>query len=341
MILALYGAGAMGREFKFIADAAGGWSGIVFIDDNAVSGRLLDCPVFRLQEFLSAYRPEDVRFVVSMGEPQFRKEGYERLKKAGFRGGALIDPSARVAPDAEIGEGCAVCQEAFIGSQVRLEQNSYISVRATIGHDSVIGPHSRIGAGAFIGGSVEVGENAFIGSGALVRDRVRIGDGSIAGLGSVVFSDIPSHVTVIGNPARIANENGDSFLYSSSASQLQQSNLTDRSPAGPSLQEPETHTEISGQKKAQDDLTHETVILKYWEVFTGCFEGIDFNPATFHYQDSGWDSATQMLLISRVEEAFDLHFSGREILKMTSFKAGLKMVQKKLKQPGKTDGKES
>ena len=35
MILALYGAGAMGREFRQIADESGKWSGVVFIDDHA------------------------------------------------------------------------------------------------------------------------------------------------------------------------------------------------------------------------------------------------------------------------------------------------------------------
>ena len=42
MILALYGAGAMGREFRQIAEESGKWSGIVFIDDTrkAVSCRV-------------------------------------------------------------------------------------------------------------------------------------------------------------------------------------------------------------------------------------------------------------------------------------------------------------
>ena len=41
MILALYGAGAMGREFKYMADAGNEWSGVVFIDDHALSEELM------------------------------------------------------------------------------------------------------------------------------------------------------------------------------------------------------------------------------------------------------------------------------------------------------------
>ena len=35
MIPALYGAGAMGREFRYIAENAGQWPEVVFLDDHA------------------------------------------------------------------------------------------------------------------------------------------------------------------------------------------------------------------------------------------------------------------------------------------------------------------
>ena len=38
MVLALYGAGAVGRECKFLADECGSWEKIVFIDDLATGG---------------------------------------------------------------------------------------------------------------------------------------------------------------------------------------------------------------------------------------------------------------------------------------------------------------
>ncbi len=44
MILAFYGAGAMGREFKYVADKTGQWSEMVFIDDHAAADSLLGCP---------------------------------------------------------------------------------------------------------------------------------------------------------------------------------------------------------------------------------------------------------------------------------------------------------
>ena len=62
---------------------------------------------------------------------------------------------------------------------------------------------------------------------------------------------------------------------------------------------------------------------------------MDFNPVSFRYHDPGWDSVTQMALISRLEEAFGIQIRGREGLRLKSYGDGLKLVTGKLQQ---TDG---
>ena len=213
MILALYGAGAMGREFKYMADAGNEWAGVVFIDDHAISEELMGCPVLGFQKFCGQYRPEEVRFVIAIGEPRVRKEAYEKMKRAGYEGAILREPTAYISPDAEVGEATAVCRGAFIGSLARVGRNVYLSAGTAVGHDSVIGDHTRLGVHAFVGGHTVVGENVFVGSGAMLRDRIQIGDGSIIGLGAAVFHTVPDHVTMIGNPARISGESGDRPVY--------------------------------------------------------------------------------------------------------------------------------
>ena len=54
MILAFYGAGALGREFKYVADETGDWPETVFIDDHFADVSLLGCPVIGFQAFPSA-----------------------------------------------------------------------------------------------------------------------------------------------------------------------------------------------------------------------------------------------------------------------------------------------
>ncbi len=92
MILAFYGAGAMGREFKYVADETGQWPEMVFIDDRAAAESLLGCPVVSFQAFRKTYSPDETQFVITIGEPKFRKEAFDRMKEAGYRGGTSGTP---------------------------------------------------------------------------------------------------------------------------------------------------------------------------------------------------------------------------------------------------------
>jgi acetyltransferase-like isoleucine patch superfamily enzyme len=49
---------------------------------------------------------------------------------------------------------------------------------------------------------VRIGRGAWIG-GAVVLKGVSVGDGSVVGIGAVVTGDVPDHVVVAGNPARV------------------------------------------------------------------------------------------------------------------------------------------
>ena len=303
MILALFGAGAMGREFRMIAEESGEWSGIVFIDDHAKAKELSGCPVCSFQEFRTRFSPEEVRFVVSIGEPKFRLEAFERMIRAGYTGGRLVHSSAYISPDAEVGEGTAVCQRAFIGSRAKVGRNCYLSLNACVGHDAVVGDHTRLGVNAFAGGHTVIGGNAFIGAGALLKDRIRVGSSSVVALGAAVFADVPDAVTVIGNPARISGEGVQDGVFAPG-----------RAP------------------EQKEEAQPKSVAERYWEVFSACFEGIDFNPVAFRYHDPGWDSVAHMALVSRLEEAFGVSIRGREAMRLKSYNDGLLLVKNKLEQ---------
>ena len=316
MVLAFYGAGAMGREFKYVADETGQWTETVFIDDHAAADSLLGCPVLGFHTFRKRYSPENTRFVITIGEPKFRREAFDRMKEAGYEGARLIHPSAYISPDAELGDGAVIGPGAFIGSLAKVGKNFYAAKGAAIGHDAVVGNHTRVGADAFIGGHTVIGENAFIGAGAMLKDRIRIGDYSVVALGSAVFSDVEANTTVMGNPARITNEGAQGLLYAPS-----------RKLADAGMPEEKQEPEAAG---SMDDVGPTRIAELYWPAFSSCFEGIDFNPVSFRFHDPGWDSVAQMNLISCLEETFRISFRGRESMKISSYRAGLELVQKKL-----------
>ena len=315
MVLAFYGAGAMGREFKYVADETGQWPEMVFIDDHAVTEQLLGCPVIGFQTFRKQYGPENTRFVITIGEPKFRKEAFDRMIEAGYHGARLFHPSAVIIPDAEVGEGAVVGPGVFIGSLAKVGNNFYAARGAAIGHDSVIKDHTRVGPNAFIGGHTAVGENVFIGSGAMLKDRICVGDFSVVAMGSIVFDNVKDYTTVMGNPARITNEGPQGLLYEPSRQLTAETVPEERSPI----------PLLSAEERSPSRIAE-----LYWNAFSACFEGTDFNPVTFRFHDSGWDSIRQMHLISNLEETFHISFKGRETMKINAFRTGLELVKQKL-----------
>ncbi len=316
MILAIYGAGAMGREIKIIADEDKRFSGIVFIDDNA-SGEISGSRIYSFRDFKNNFSPDEAMFVTGMGEPRFRKESYEKMKQAGYTGAFIKHPTAAVIDDAVFGEDIVLGSGVFTGSQAKIGNSFHAANNACIGHDSVIGDYVRIGAGAFVGGHSRILDNAYVGAGAMIKDRISIGASSVLALGAVALEDVPDNATAIGNPARIVDENRSGMLYSSSYEQA-------------------AHTE--GKDKKKTVYSPDVIAERYWEVFSGVFSEIDFNPVTFRFHDSGWDSITQMDLIAGLEEEFQISIKGRDSLKLNSFQSGLNIVKKKLEQKQEQEG---
>jgi acetyltransferase-like isoleucine patch superfamily enzyme len=148
----------------------------------------------------------------------------------------------RIASDVKLGSrvkihgfvnlyGCEIGADTRIGTFVEIQKGAVIGARCKISSHTFICEGVTIEEGVFIGHGVtfindryprainDTGElateadwtcqrtlvrkGAAIGSGATVLGGVTIGEGARVGAGAVVTRDVPSGVTVIGNPARI------------------------------------------------------------------------------------------------------------------------------------------
>jgi maltose O-acetyltransferase len=110
---------------------------------------------------------------------------------------------------------CDYGYNIHLGSNVFLNFNCVLLDVNTI----EIGDHTQIGPAVQIytadhprdpearranleyGKPVRIGRNVWIGGGSIILPGITIGDDAIIGAGSVVTHDIPSGITVIGNPA--------------------------------------------------------------------------------------------------------------------------------------------
>jgi acetyltransferase-like isoleucine patch superfamily enzyme len=118
-----------------------------------------------------------------------------------------IGPFVEIQKDVIIGCRCKISSHSFICSGVIIEDGVFIGHGVVFTNDRY--PSAVTDDGKLKGGSdwecipSRICQRASIGSGAVLLPGVTVGEGALVGAGSVVTRDVPPHVVVCGNPARI------------------------------------------------------------------------------------------------------------------------------------------
>jgi sugar O-acyltransferase (sialic acid O-acetyltransferase NeuD family) len=153
----------------------------------------------------SRYPTPEVPVVMAVGRNGERAELVRMLESlvvpATFE--EAVHPSAQIAPTSVLGEGSVVLHGAIVQPNATIGRHVLINTAASVDHDCVVGDYAHVSPHATLCGHVQVGEGTHIGAGAVVIPSVRIGRWCRVGAGAVVVSDLPDHVTAVGNPARV------------------------------------------------------------------------------------------------------------------------------------------
>lgn len=83
----------------------------------------------------------------------------------------------------------------------RVGNNNWIMAYVHLAHDCQVGNHTIFANNAQLAGHVSVDDYAILGGFTVVHQFVQIGAHVITGMGSILLQDIPTYLTVSGNPA--------------------------------------------------------------------------------------------------------------------------------------------
>jgi len=120
-----------------------------------------------------------------LGKGDVRNRLYAQLKEIGFSLPVVVDPSAVVAEDALLGEGCFVGKRAVVNSAAQIGKMAIINTGAIIEHDCVVGDFTHVAVGAVLCGCVTLGAESMIGANATVIQGVQLPEHSFVKSGSM------------------------------------------------------------------------------------------------------------------------------------------------------------
>ncbi len=191
----IVGAGGWGREAVWTLERINAkeptWRVIGFADDDPAKakGSLEGYPMLGAVEKASKDHPGAAVYV-AIGDNAVRENIYRRLRGHDFP--VIIDPSAEVAPTAELRHGVFVGPQAVVSVGAELGKFVIVNARAGVGHDNKLGDFAQVCPGATLGGHVTLGEHAHVGANAVVASGVTVGANAAIAIGSAVLSAVPA-----------------------------------------------------------------------------------------------------------------------------------------------------
>jgi sugar O-acyltransferase (sialic acid O-acetyltransferase NeuD family) len=195
----VFGAGGMGKEVDWIADANQDKLELAyFVDDNKAINFCNDKAVYH--ECTSEHP-----LIISIAEPKLRKQLVNRHSPE-VKYINLISDTVKIHSTVQIGCGCILGFDVILSCEVKVGNHIIINARTIIGHDSNIKDFVSLMYNVSISGNVSIGEGTLIGSGAVILPNIKIGKWCKIGAGAVITKDIPDYSVIVGVPGKIIKQ---------------------------------------------------------------------------------------------------------------------------------------
>ncbi|SEH18285.1 sugar O-acyltransferase, sialic acid O-acetyltransferase NeuD family [Sphingopyxis sp. YR583] len=210
--IAIYGTGGCGRALAHsLIQASNIWAKntgtkmqVVFVDDDP--GAIAPLPVVPF-ECLGI----GDRFVIGVADGHTRRRLEKKCLEAGLSAFDFRAPSAEIGLGNSIGTGVVLMSNAMITTNVRIGRQFQCNIYSYVEHDCVIGDFVTFAPRVSCNGNVHIGDYAYVGAGAVIKQGapgrpLTIGQGAVVGMGAVVTKDVAPGAIVVGNPARVMEQ---------------------------------------------------------------------------------------------------------------------------------------
>lgn len=205
--IVLIGGGGHAKSVIDSIKSEGEWNIIGILDNlEKVGQNIMGIPIIGTDEELSMLYKQGVRFafitIGSLGNVDIRKKIFNKASKIGFRFPNIIDKSAVLAADVELGIGNFFAKRTVVNAGSKIGNQTIINTGAIVEHDCLIGDFVHVSPGTVLSGGVKVGNDSHIGTNSTVIQYVNIGNQVLIGAGSVVLQDIRDNMKGYGNPCK-------------------------------------------------------------------------------------------------------------------------------------------
>lgn len=140
--------------------------------------------------------------ICAVGIPSERARIQKDLMSKGIIFESVIAAGVYVSPTSVIGRGAYLAHGCVVSTKCTIGDGVLLNGGVIVGHDTTIGSYTCIMTRSDVGGRCSVGEEILVGAHAYIIPDRKIGDKSTIAAGSVVFSNVKSGTTVLGNPAK-------------------------------------------------------------------------------------------------------------------------------------------
>jgi sugar O-acyltransferase (sialic acid O-acetyltransferase NeuD family) len=193
----IIGAGGFGREVAWICRRAN-LQVVGFCDDaeSLQNGEFDGAPLLGSIEQAAKVLDGKIGFHCAIGDNRTRQALAGRALSIGWQPVTVIDPTAVIAENAQIGAGSFIGAMAFVAPETVIGRMVLINYHAGVGHGCSVGDFAQLCPGARVSGNCRLAEGAMIGSNGVLLPNRSVGAWATLGASALGVRDVADGETV-------------------------------------------------------------------------------------------------------------------------------------------------